>query len=168
MKRLLAALTLGWFATACGYTSGVSLGPERERIGVEIFANDSRVADLERMLHAELTRATRAYIDAELVRPSQAQVILRGRIDDYRTRGGVRDKDNRLLESGVEVRISGSLVRPNGKPLTRVVRAATWVGFTRDRREAEEEAVQRALANLADRLILDLATASQEPAPEAR
>lgn len=164
--RALAGLALcAALLPACGYTAGARLGPERERLGIELFANDGRVPDLERALHVQLTRAARDLIDGDVVRPSEAQVLMRGRIEGYRTRGGVRDSNNRLLESGVEVSVSAALVSPAGAPLTREVRAATWVGFTRDRQEAEEDAVERALRNLAERVVLDLALLSRQPPP---
>ncbi len=151
---LVAAAAL---CAGCGYTTGLQLAPGHYSIGVELFRNDTPVRDLERELHKALARSTRDMVDAPLVPPGQASVVVRGRILDYYRRGGVRSRDNELVETAVTVRVESSLWEGHsGKRLVAPVRSSVQVGYVIDGLESEREAVQRALDNLAQAIVLDL------------
>lgn len=158
---LTAALCVG-----CGYSTGLQLAPGHDSIGVELFRNDSPVRDLERDLHEALARSTRNLVDAPLVPPGQASVVVRGRILEFRRRTGVRSRDNELVETGVIVRVESSLWDGHsGELLVAPIRSSVQVGFVIDALESEGQALQRALDNLADVIVLELLT--RPPAPPA-
>lgn len=156
------ALWLGWLVTAltgCGYTTGLTLGPEYHSVGLEIFGNDTPEPDLELGLHRALTRATRNMLDARLMDPDQSQLVVRGRLIRFQRRAGLRSPENVWMEGGVWITAEAELVDPR-RDVTLVgpLRAEANVGYTRTSREAEPDARQRALNNLAERLVLDLFT----------
>ena len=151
-KILLLSVAL----TACGFSARHTLGPDRPSLGVKIFANDGREPDLERRLHQELTRAARRTVDARIVSPSRAQITLEGRIVEYATRGGVRNKDNVLLEHGVRLTIEASLRDSRGNRVAGPVTLRQDVGHTTLEAGGRNSAETRALANLAESLLLDL------------
>lgn len=162
MRTLLwAALLMSapFGLAACGFRTKLTLGPGDPTVGIELFANDTLEPDLERTLHIEMSRAVQEFLAADLVRPSEADLILRGRITDWNTRGGVRDRDNQMREQGLTVRLEGSLIdRRSGDlragPITEVVQ----VGFLLEELDARRTGSARALANLAEALVLDLAS----------
>ncbi len=171
MKRwIVIAGLLG--LVGCGLQPRVAMGPEPRSIGVEIFANDSREPDLERTLHKEISRAVQQYIEGDLRRPSQADLVIRGRILEWRTRGGVRDRENILREQGVTILLQGELVdRLSGEVMAGPLKESIDVGFLLEGVEARRTGSARALANLADALVLDLAAHANrnasKPAPDA-
>jgi hypothetical protein len=169
---LLAALFLG----ACGYHTGLVAPEGTKTVGVEFFGNDGPLRDLEVELQAELAKAVERMVHLRVVDPLRADVVVRGRILDYRKRGGIRSKDNQLLETGVRIAVDAELVDPtrrtgdDGKPLPpRVLRSArtsSESGFRLEEPDGERAARARVLRNLADRLALDLfgAVAYEPPA----
>lgn len=156
--RLLAlALVLVATVTGCGYHRALAPPPGARSVGVALFVNDSPERDLERELSVHLTEALRDLVEAPIESPAEADVLVAGRIVDYRRRGGIRDKDNRLLESGVGVVVEAWLVdRRSARPLGAHAAASTQVGYIVDASAGERIARARALRHLADRLILDL------------
>jgi len=166
----LAGLVTG--LTGCGYTTGLTLGPDYHSVGLEIFGNDTPEPDLELGLHRALTQATRNMLDARLVDPTRSQLVVRGRLIRFQRRAGLRSVDNVWMEGGVWITAEAELVDPR-RDVTLVgpLRAEANVGYARTNREAEPDARRRALNNLAERLVLDLFTApiheASESAPEA-
>lgn len=164
------ALWLGLLLTAltgCGYTTGLSLGSDYSTLGLEVFGNDTPEPDLELGLHRSLTRATRNMLDARLVDPAHSQLIVRGRLLRFERRAGLRSAENVWLEGGVWITAEAELIDPRRElTLAGPLRADANVGYTRIHREAEPEARQRALDNLAERLVLDLFTESAAWASE--
>ena len=63
---LLALTTL----SGCAYRAGLQLPERYHTYGVEIFANSSREPDIERTMHASLTRTLADHGSGRLVRPS--------------------------------------------------------------------------------------------------
>ncbi|MEO2164498.1 MAG: LPS assembly lipoprotein LptE [bacterium] len=145
--------------TGCGYTTGLTLGPDYHSVGLEIFGNDTPEPDLELSLHRALTQATRNMLDAQLVDPDRSQLVVRGRLTRFQRRAGLRSADNVWMEGGVWITAEAELLdRRRDVVLVGPVRAEANVGYTRTNREAEPNARQRALNNLAERLVLDLFT----------
>lgn len=161
---LVGILAMGCVSLAgCGYRAGLELPSRWDDVGVEIFDNDGRdtlVPNLERDLHGELTAAVRRVVQGTLVDPSKADVVIRGRIIEYRRRQGIRTRDNRRLETGIRVRVRGELwERTGGDPewvLLRHTVYTTHSGYLLEDRDEELDAQDRVLRNIADRLVLDL------------
>jgi hypothetical protein len=158
----IQALWLAWLVTGltgCGYTTGLTLGPDYHSVGLEIFGNDTPEPDLELGLHRALTRATRNMLDARLVDPTQSQLVVRGRLIRFQRRAGLRSADNVWMEGGVWITAEAELVDlRRDVTLVGPLRAEANVGYTRTNREAEPDTRRRALTNLAERLVLDLFT----------
>jgi len=102
-------------------------------------------------------------VNAPLVAPSHASLVVRGRVVDYSRQAGVRSVDNVLLERGVRITIEGQLVRrtrdPDGTPREEVLEAGLFAsdsGFRAAEAEGEHDARERVLRNSADRMVLDL------------
>jgi hypothetical protein len=164
----LSAVAL--LATGCGYRTGLVL-PELDRtVGVEFFGNESMEPDVERDLQSRVTDALDRMVHATLVSPSDADLVVRGTILGYRTRGGIRSTENKLLESGLTITVEAQLVRrtrnPDGTPVERVlgqdvfqsdsgyrVQNAEGVDLGRD---GLDRARDRVLRNIADRIVLEL------------
>lgn len=175
MRRALLAALLAGLAGSCGYRAGL-VGSEELNgsIGVEIFTNDSREPDIEKLLHERVTAAVRRLVDAPLVSPELADTVIRGRIVEYRRRNGIRNSDNDLLETGVRITLEARLLRtddpdfvqrgevpealgPGEAPSAPDARRYTAEsGFRTLETLGEASARDRVLRNLADHLVLDL------------
>jgi len=167
-RRLgLGALLL--LGAGCGYSTRLALAPRYTSLGIELFGNSSPERDLERELHEALVRSAATLLDATLVPVPRAGLVLRGEVLEYHRRSGIRSRENVQLETGLTVRVRAELYDPSaGAVVAGPITESTRVGFTLDRRAANEsEARARVLANLAERLILDLA-AHVEPPPAER
>lgn len=158
MRTALIALGLAALCAACGYSSGLRVAERHRTVGIEVFKNDSFERDLERLLYDELARALRDYSDAELVDPSEAEVVVRGTIQTYHRRSGIRSTDNRLLETGVYIQVAASLHERGSAADPPPVNAHCWVGFTTGDAENERTARDRALRHIAEEVVLDLFT----------
>lgn len=164
----LAALALA--LTGCGWSRGLSV-PEggHGSVGVEIFRTERNVIErgLEAELHAELSRAVSDLVGARLVAPEDADWVVRGTIQGFRRRGGIRSQDNELLETALEIDLEAVLVARGraGAPAASRTDSATrvWSGFALDVPENEPAARQRALRYLAETIVLELFA---EPPPE--
>jgi len=117
VRRALALLGLALpcglalMGGGCGYSTGLSVPPGIHTVGVEIFGNDSRLRDVELEMHQQLSDSVDRLVHARLVDPDEADLVLRGRIVEYRKRGGIRSTDNELLEDGVRISVEVQLVR---------------------------------------------------------
>lgn len=151
-------------AAACaGWRAGLPVAESYASIGVEFFDNESYEPDIESAVHAELTRAVRDMCDVPLEPPSQAQVVVRGRVVDYRFRGGVRSRENQLLETGLTIVVEATLIdqrtrRPIGPPET----ASGSIGYPVQETDGERTARDRALRHLCDELVLRLFAPQRE------
>jgi len=144
---------------ACGWHAGLGAPGGARSVGIEAAQRDGKV--LERGLEPELTDALSEavvdWVDLPLVRVSQADLVVRGTVLEYRRRGGVRNTDNELVETAVFVRASAELFdRRTGKAVGAPVQAQDWSGFGLDDPGNEENARARALRHVAVSLILDL------------
>ncbi|MEZ6018001.1 MAG: LPS assembly lipoprotein LptE [Planctomycetota bacterium] len=156
-------------SAGCGYSAGLTprraSGAAAARIGIEVFDNQSREPDLERALHAALSDATRRWVDARLVVPSEAEVVVRGRILDVRHVEGIRSSGNRPLESGTAVQVTGELFDVRRGTVVRRAEASVRVGSTLDVADGALDARQRAVEVAAERLVL-LLMAVEDEAPQ--
>lgn len=142
---------------ACGYSSGLRVTETHRTIGLEVFGNTSFERDLERLFYDEMARAVRDMCDAELVDPARAELVIRGEIQSYRRRSGIRSTDNELLETGVYIQVEAALYeRGAPEPKSPPTTAGTWVGYIIDGPQNERDARDRALHNIADELVLEL------------
>ena len=159
------ALALCWLgASGCGYSTRLVLHDAGDSVGVELFGNSSLERDVERELHVEMTRAVRNLIDLPLRSPERADLVLRGKILQYHRRGGIRSPQNRLLETGLRIVVSASLVdRASGERLSGPLEIPTEVGYSLAGVGSEAAARTRALRNLAERIALDLFATSEIP-----
>lgn len=141
-------------AAGCGYSTSLRVAERYSSLGVEIFGNDSMERDLERPLHDEMSRALRDLSDAQLVAPSRADAVVRGRIILYNRRAGIRSEDNELLETGVRIDVEADLL-VRGQSV-RKARASSAVGYIVGDPNNELEARDRALRHLSEELVLTL------------
>ena len=184
-------------SAGCGWNRGMLLPGTARTVGVEIFRTDRRVYErgLETALHRELTRAVSDLVQAPLVRPEDADLVLRGSIAGYRRRTGIRNQDNRLLETGVLIEIKAELI--TRRALIAAARAEAeaaeaaeaggtatpaavengsraqdvrvWSGHALDNVGNEGAARNRALRYLAETIVLELfseAPQEDEQSPE--
>ncbi len=153
--RALCALLLASLG-GCGWQTGL-IAPDGVRsIGIEYFNNTTPEPDLEVAFAAVLGESLVTLVALPVRPPDGADLVIRGRIDEFRRRSGVRDEDNQLLESGVRIGVQAELVdRATGITL-RTSDARLWGGFAVDRTENELDTRVRVLRNLADEVILDL------------
>ncbi len=186
----LAALAAA-LAAACGYRTGLTAPEGHQRVGVEVFGNDSKERDLERVFHEELTRSLTRRVDVRLVKVDKADLVLRGEIVDFRRRGGIRSIENELLEAGVQITVRARLERqgPEGVEVLRETSYATDSGFNFDTPPFNQDGIfldprappsghqnvrisntpgefparQRVLRNLADRVVLELFAPTESP-----
>ena len=110
MTRVVTWLALAWLAS-CGYRTGMVLPETQDAVAIEFFGNESKERDVEMELHASLTDAMNRMVAAELVTLDRADLVLRGTMEEYARRGGIRSPDNELLETGVRIGVEARLVR---------------------------------------------------------
>lgn len=152
LAPLLACLIAG-----CGYSSGVRLPEGHETVAVEYFGNDSPDPDLERDLHLRLSDQVARMVNAPLVASQHADLLIRGRIIDYRRLFGIIGGSNNLLESGVQVNLEAWLYDPHrGIRLGRPIRLEREIRYMVRVRGDEPEALEIALETVAQELVLDL------------
>lgn len=161
LEYVVLPLALCGALAACGYRTGFLVPEHIGSIGVEIFDNVSKVRDLEAEVHDYVTESLRSRTEAHLVPPSLAELVIRGRVLDYSRRSGIRNRDNQLLETGVEITVEAELVRRRSDPEAReeVLRRITVdeeSGFRLQEPNGEFDAKERVLRRLADRIVLEL------------
>ncbi len=155
-------LLLAGCLSACGYRAGLELQGDFESIGIEMFGNDGPLPGIERELHSELQRSARNMLETPIRTPGQADVILRGRITTYGTRGGLRTGGNRLRSKGVRLVAEAELWTASGRKLKGPARASVQVGYLNGPLAADEQARLRAMKNVADFLLLKLLVPENE------
>ena len=150
---LLVALVLG----GCGYETGLRVAEKHHSVGVEFFGNITPERDVERPLHDEITRALRDLTDVPIESPHRAEVVIQGVVKVYQRRGGVRNDDNQLLETGVLIEAEATLIeRASGRALGPPVRAGRYIGFVLDDPSNEANAQASVLKYITDELVLEL------------
>lgn len=147
----------GLLAAGCGYDTGLRVAEKHRSVGIEFFGNTTPERDVERPLHDQLTRALRDLTDVTIESPTRAEVVIQGVVRTYQRRGGVRNDDNQLLETGVFISAEATLVdRASGRTLGPPVRAERYIGFVLDDPSNEADARARLLGYIADELVLEL------------
>ena len=154
--RVIATLLAGLMA-GCGYSSGVRLPEGHETVAVEYFGNDSPDPDLERSIHLRLSDQVARMVNAPLVAPQHADLVIQGRIIDYRRLFGIIGGSNNLMESGVQVYLEAWLYDPHrGIRLGRRIRLNREIRYMVRVRGDEPEALEIALETVTQELVLDL------------
>jgi hypothetical protein len=144
---------------ACGYRTGYT-PPVGATVGVAFFENISKERDLDRDFHVPLTESVQRIVRAPLVQPDRAEYRIDGRILEFRRRNGIRDTDNRLLETGVRITVEARLERlapgASEREVLRRIEVQDERGFALSDPGGEAAARARALRNIADRVVIDL------------
>lgn len=173
---LAALLALGSALLAgCGWHAGLAAPAGARTIAVTFADNDTNVPGLEVAFTDALHRALLDRVDLDLTQGASADLRLESQLVDLRRRGGVRDDEARLLESGVTLVVESRLVdQRTGTALassTRAISSGFVVGPGASPATAvgESAARERVIDNLADGVVLDLfAPLSYESAPATR
>ena len=161
-RARLWGVLLAIVSSSCGFKTGLPLAEGYESLGIEVFSNDSLERNLEREMHAALTRTTKDLVDAELVTPGRADLVLRGKVLDYYRRGGIRSNENELVETGLTIRVEAWLWDTRtSQRIAGPFRTQTQVGYILDNSDNEPAARATAISNLAERIVLVLLT--EEP-----
>ena len=161
MSRLPALVGLALLAlcAACGYRTGYT-PPVGATVGVAFFENISKERDLDRDFHVPLTESVQRIVRAPLVQPDRAEYRIDGRILEFWRRNGIRDTDNRLLETGVSITVEARLERlapgASEREVLRRIEVQDERGFVLSDPGGEAAARARALRNIADRVVIDL------------
>ena len=165
-----AALLLAGTVPGCGWHAGLLVPEGARSVGVEFFDNTTPERDLEVELAAEMGRALVNLVDLPLVSAERADVVIRGQIDQFGRRSGIRSEENVLLETGVRISARAELVRRTSGERLAEASSAIWSDFAVRRSSSvdpeasqsgegrinELEARGRALRYVADELVLDL------------
>jgi len=161
------ALLLTLLGASCGWHAGLELPPGANNLGLEYFDNLTPEPDLEAELALELSEFLASHLEAPLVAPDRADLVVRGTLLRFRRRGGARSRKNELLEVGVRVDATAELVqRSSGTVLARST-SGIWSSFTTEDAFGEFEARQRALRYVAETLLLELFTRASLELPLA-
>ena len=167
--RLLSPVLL--LAPACGWNTGLVPTEHTGSVGVEVTASPTTVLerDLEPILSDAFTQAVVDLVDAPLAPPRSADLVLRGHVQQYRRRGGIRNRENQLRETGLFVQVTAELVDGRtGGVVVPAKQAQVWNGYAIDSASLrnEAEARERAFRYVAESLVLDLFASRPPPPPD--
>ena len=173
--RLALSLGLGFvfLGSGCGWHAGLASPAGARSVGVEVVERAGKVLErgLEPQLTDALSEAVVDWVELPLVRPAEADLVVRAEVLEYRRRGGVRNLENELVETAVLVRASAELIdRRTGRPVGASVQAQEWSGYGLDDPTNEDAARERALRHVAVSLVLALfepGAAAPERQPES-
>jgi len=155
---------------ACGWHAGLGAPASARSVGVEAATRDGHVLErgLEPQLTDALSQAVEDWVDLPLVSPSKADLVVRSKVLEFRRRGGVRNRDNELIETAVFIRASAELYdRGLGRTRGSAEQAQEWSGFALDDPANEDAARLRALRQVAVALVLELFEPNAPQASEA-
>jgi len=157
LGRALAALLVGSFA-ACGWHAGLIAPPGARTVSIEVAVRAPSVLErgLEPLVSDALSRAVSDLVGLPLANPAEADLVVRGEILEYRRRGGVRSPQNQLRETAVRIDVRATLVdRRTGKVAAEALEGV-WAGYVLGDPAEERSARERAVAHLAETLVLEL------------
>lgn len=166
--RLLALLALAGVA-GCGYSAGLRAPAGARSVGLDVYGNGTNLRNLEVELTAEVAKAVANLVDLPLVPPDEADFVIRGEVAGYQRRGGARDADNQRLETGILFVINSRLVDRRTDEVVRSTQTALntgiviEAGIVADDTPEETAARDRAIENLATRIVLDLFLPESSP-----
>lgn len=100
MPRHACALALSALAVlgGCGYSTGSSLDPKYRTIHVSAFYDDTRHYDLQAPLTNAVIRKFIVDNRLEVVRAENADLVVEGKILDYRLRGLTYDQNDEVTQ----------------------------------------------------------------------
>ena len=160
-SAFLGACATVALCAGCGWHAGLIERDDARTVGVEIFETRRGLLErnLEPIVSDALTRALSDFVDLDLAAPGRADLVVRGRIEDYLRREGIRTTENRLVETGVYVLITAEVFdRRTGKRVVPAAQRHVWSGYALGQETAENEALarERAIRHVAEALVLDL------------
>jgi len=171
----LLALILAASLVSCGYSAGIRPPQGIESVGLAVFGNDSEFPELERELYTALSEELSQAVDTQLRAPDRADLVIRGRILQYRRIRGIMGRSSELQESGVHIRLMGWLYDARrGGQLGEPIELEETVRYIVHVRGEEPHARRQALRSLSQELVLNLfsqanyesATEPEEEPPE--
>lgn len=152
---VLALLALG----SCGYSTGVRLPEGYQSVGVTVFENTGPEPRLERDLYESLSRQASRMLDAELLAPDRADLVIHGRIIDFRRLSGVLSSEFELQQTGVRIILSAWIEdRRLGATLGDALSFDQSVRYIVRVGEEQLGARREALEHISQELLLDLFT----------
>lgn len=164
---LVVTVLAGLAATAltgCGWHVGLAAPAGARTVAVQYADNDTRVPELEVEFTDALHRSMLDRLDLDLVEGGAADLVIESRLVDLRRRGGIRDDEARLLESGVTIVVEARLLEGSTGAVLATSRRSIGSGFvvgpgaSPATAAGEPLAQDRVLHNLADGVVLDLFT----------
>jgi hypothetical protein len=118
MRYRLLPLAIALLAAGCGYRAGYTVRGDVQSIAVPIFANDTYYRNIEIGLTREVITAVEKRTPYRIVDSAAADVVLEGRISDYRTVVLQEDAHNEPTETELVLVVKVSLRRTSdGKTL---------------------------------------------------
>ncbi len=170
---------------SCGYSSNLRAPEGHSSVGLELFGNATDLRDLEADLYQAISLSMTQLVGTPLVEPGSADIVVRGKILDYRRRGGIRSVFNSLQETGVRVTVEAYLWnRSTGTQVGETANSTIETGYivgqgsldtstTNETRRnpiqelaAERDARTRALRLAAEELVFELFAAAPPNALE--
>jgi len=156
--RAAAPIAVAALLAGCGYKAGLTLPEGHHSVGIEIFGNDSMERDVEREVHAALSRSVRELVHAPLSAPDQADLVIDGRVTEFRRWAGIRGKRNVLLESGMTIAVEAWLEDRASGERVRSVLSSRRIGYVLAEENGERKARERAVSYIAEDVVLELFT----------
>ena len=162
LPQRLIGLSALLLCLACNYTAGLQVPDDARTVGIDVYGNNSNLRNLEVELTSEIARAVSDLVHLPLVPPDEADYVIRGTVLDYTRSSGARDSDNRRLQAGVGISISSHLVNRRTEQVLRSTVTALGTGLVIERGIVADDTPQevagrdRAIENLATRIVLDL------------
>ena len=160
--RYLLGLSAVLLCFACNYTAGLQVPNDARTIGIDVYGNNSNLRNLEAEITGEIARAVSDLVHLPLVPPDEADYVIRGTVLDYSRSSGARDSENRRLQAGVQISISSHLVNRRTEEVVRSTVTALGTGLVIERGIVADDTPEevagrdRAIENLATRIVLDL------------
>ena len=87
------------FASSCGWHAGLTAPGGAETLAIRFLGNDGPLRDLEVDLTQAIAEAAIDRLSLVPAEPDHADLVVQGRILDYRRRPGIRSPENTLLET---------------------------------------------------------------------
>jgi hypothetical protein len=157
----LAALTAGLLLAGCGYRFPGTLAERPPRLHVSAFANNTYRPGVHALVSAAVLRRLQLDRRLAVVDEAGAEAVLKGAVQGYENEAVAFERAEIGRRFRVRLLVTATLVdRRGGAPVTHELAGEAFytagVGVT-GTRAAEEDAIQRAAGDLADRLAAVLA-----------